>query len=142
MDATKYGKYFYYVISVFLLITGLFGINRLMTKADLPFSFKFLNNKLILSEKFEFNNNGDLIISVNGINIKSIFQLETILDGKSIGDDTNLEIVSKNNKVSTVHVHLTRYYRNLNFIIISFLVGLSFWITSVFLVIKKSGERA
>ena len=142
MDATKYGKYFYYVISVFLLITGLFGINRLMTKADLPFSYKFLNNKLILSEKFEFNNNGDLIISVNGINIKSIFQLETILDGKSIGDDTNLEIVSKNNKVSTVHVHLTRYYRNLNFIIISFLVGLSFWITSVFLVIKKSGERA
>lgn len=142
MNAKNYGKYFYYVISVLILIICLFGIKRLITKADLPFIYYSKDNNVYSSEHFETINPGDLILTLNDIKIKSVYQLETILDEKSIGQNTELEIISTGNSNFKLNVHLTRYYRNFNFIIISFLVGLSFWITSVFLIIKKYGGKS
>jgi len=142
MDRIKYGKYFYYVISVLLLITGLFGIKRLMTKADLPFSYSFQDNKIVSSEYYDILKPGDVIVTLDGINISSLFQLETILDEKFIEQETDLEIISSADSKYVVQVHLTRYYRNLNFILISLIVGLAFWITSVFLIIKKYGKKS
>ena len=141
MDNVKYGKYFFYLISVLFLIISLFGINRLITKADLPFNYTFLDTNLIASESYEEINKGDMILSVDEIKIKSIFQLETILDGKSIGQDTDLEIATPENSIFKLQVHLARYYWDLNFIIISFFAGLSFWVTSVFLIAKKYGGK-
>ena len=117
MDRIKYGKYFYYVISVLLLITGLFGIKRLMTKADLPFSYSFQDNKIVSTEYYDIIKPGDVILNLDGINISSLFQLETILDEKFIEQETDLEIISTANTKYVVQVHLTRYYRNLNFIL-------------------------
>ena len=142
MDKTKYGRYFYYVISVLFLIIGLFGINRLTIKADLPFSYSHRENHVFSTEHFDKVEIGDIILTVDGIYIKSIYQLETLLDSKSIGEDTNLEIKTSSNPDFAQHVHLVRYYRNLNFILISLLVGLSFWIASVFLIVKKFGEKS
>ncbi|MBK8551163.1 MAG: hypothetical protein IPL53_08945 [Ignavibacteria bacterium] len=72
-----------------------------------------------------------------GIKPQSLYQLETILDERSVGQDTDLEVVSDNNIKFTQHAHLARYYRSYDFIIISLIVGLSFWVTSVFLISKK-----
>lgn len=142
MDVKNYGKYFFYVISVLFLVIGLFGIKRLMTKADLPFSYSFQDNNIFSSEHYEKINPGDLILTIDNITIKSLYQLETILDEKSIGQDSDLEIISAGNSLFKYHVHLSRYYKNYNFIIISFLVGLSFWITSLYLIMKKFGGRS
>ncbi len=142
MDRIKYGKYFYYVISVLLLITGLFGIKRLMTKADLPFSYSFQNDKIVSTQKYDIVNSGDVIFSIHGVRLESLYQLETLTDAVSIGQDTDLEISSPGKSNYILHVHLDRYYRNLYFILISLLTGLSFWITSVFLVMKKYGKSS
>lgn len=142
MSTINYGKYFYYLISVILLFTGLFGIKRLITKADLPFRYSFENNKIFSEEHYNDINTGDSILSINGIAIKSIYQLETLLDGKSTGEHVEIEIQPVNNSIFKTEAHLTRYYGNLIFIIVSLLVGLSFWFTSVFLISKKYGQRS
>lgn len=142
MINNEYGKYFYYLVSVLILFTGLFGLNRLMLKADLPFLYSFHDNQVVSSEHYNGIQPGDVLLSVDGINVNSIYHLETFLDGKSIGDDIFLEIISKGNRKFPIHIHLARYYKDLNFIIISFLVGISFWITAVFLIIKKFGENS
>lgn len=113
-----------------------------MLKADLPFLYSFQDNQIVSSEYYNGIQPGDIILSVDGVKIKSLYHLETYLDSKSIGDDTDLEIISKGNPDISNHVHLTRYYRDLNFIIISLLVGISFWITAVFLIMKKYGEKS
>ncbi|HAY34447.1 MAG TPA: HAMP domain-containing sensor histidine kinase [Ignavibacteria bacterium] len=142
MNTENYAKYFYYTVSLIFLITGLLGINRLITKADLPFSYYCNDDKIISAEQYESIIPGDVIQTVNSISIKSLYQLETILDSRSVGLESDLNILSAENKVSNLHVHLIRYYRKYNFILISLLAGLSFWITSVFLIRKKSGDRA
>ncbi|MBS1552837.1 MAG: ATP-binding protein [Bacteroidetes bacterium] len=142
MDSINYGKYFYYVISVLLLITGLFGIKRLMTKADLPFSYSFQDDKIVSTQKYDIINSGDVIFSIDGVRLESLYQLETLTDARSIGQNTDLEISSPGKSIFTLHVHLDRYYRSLNFILISLLTGLSFWITSVFLIMKKYGKSS
>ncbi|MBK9333892.1 MAG: hypothetical protein IPM96_16155 [Ignavibacteria bacterium] len=65
-----------------------------------------------------------------------MYQLETILDSRSAGLETDLAILTAGNTVLNLQVHLVRYYRKYNFILISLLQGLSFWITSVFLIRK------
>ena len=142
MDTDNHRKYFYYTISLIFLITGLLGINRLITKADLPFLYYCAEEKIISAEHYENIIPGDVIQSVDDIRIKSIYQLETILDSRSAGFETNLDILTSDNSVHNLHVHLARFYRKYNFILISLLAGLSFWITSVFLIRKKPGDRA
>ena len=142
MAANVYGKYFYYLTSVLFLVIGLFGINRLMLKADLPFLYSYQDNQLFSTEYYNGIQPGDDVLSVDGVKIKSLYHLETYLDSKSIGDDADLEIISGGNQQLINHVHLTRYYRNLNFIIVSLLVGISFWITAFFLIMKKYGEKS
>lgn len=137
MDKIVQEKFFYYLISVLLLIIGLSGINRLFTKADLPFTYSFQNSRLISGDNSDGILQNDKILSIDGIIINSMYQLEIYLDGKSIGQDTDLVIQSSGETFSKIHIHLSRFYRNLNFILISLLVGLSFWITSVFLINKK-----
>jgi len=142
METGKYGRYFYYVISVLFLIIGLSGINRLMIKADLPFTYSYRDDHICSDEQFDKIKKEEIIQSLDGIDIKSIYQLESLLDRKSIGEDTELEIRTSSDSILTQHVHLVRYYRNLNFILISLLVGLSFWAASVFLIIKKYGDKS
>lgn len=142
MVTDNHGKYFYYTVSLIFLITGLLGINRLITKADLPFLYYCADDKIISSEQYETILPGDVIQSVNGIRIKSIYQLESILDSRSAGFETNIDILTSGDTVNNLHVHLARFYRKYNFILISLLAGLSFWITSVFLIRKKPGDRA
>ncbi len=142
MEKNKYGKYFYYFISFIFLIIGLLGINRLITKADLPFAYTAGDFKIISEEDYEAINTGDTILTLNGISIKSIYQLETILDEKSTGQDAELEIISAGNIKFNYHVQLVNYYRNLSFIIISLLAGLSFWLTSIFLINKKYNRKS
>lgn len=139
MDTLNRGKYCYYLISLLILITGLFGIKGLITKADLPFSYIYEDDKIISNEQFDSINSGDKILSIDGINIKSTYQLETILDNHSIGEDINIEISSASDNLFKPNIHLVRYYRKLDFITISFLAGLSFWMTSVFIIVKKHG---
>jgi len=142
METGKYGRYFYYVISVLFLIIGLFGINRLTIKADLPFTYSYRDNHICSDEQFDKIKKDEIIQSLDGINIKSIYQLESLLDRKSIGEDTELEVRASSDSIFKQHVHLVRYYRNLNFILISLLVGLSFWAASVFLIFKKYGDTS
>ncbi|MBK8552474.1 MAG: hypothetical protein IPL53_15940 [Ignavibacteria bacterium] len=142
MDILKRGKYCYYLISLLILITGLFGIKGLITKADLPFSYIYKDDKIISNEQFDSIKPRDIILSIDGINIKSTYQLETILDNHSIGEDADIEIASASNNLFKPNLHLVRYYRKLDFITISFLAGLSFWMTSVFLIVKKHGGQS
>lgn len=142
MKALRFRKYCYFLVSLFILITGLFGIKGLITKADLPFSYSYQNSETISTERFGEIIPGDIIYSVNGINIKSLYQLENILDNHSISEDVNIEILSSSDLIFKPNIHLVRYYRKLDFIIISFLVGMSFWMTSVFLAVKNHGSQA
>lgn len=140
MDAKNCGRFYFYLISVLFLLTGLFGINRLIIKADLPFIYTFQDSQIVSSVRYGKIIPGDIVQKVDGENIKSIYQLETLLDRKTIGEATELEFISTNGSIFTAQVNLARYYRNYNFIIISFLVGFSFWLTSVFLIKEKYGE--
>lgn len=142
MDLKKSRKYFYYLISVSFLIIGLFGIKRLFPKADLPFNYFFQDNKIVASENYIKINPGDEIISVDDVKMQSLYQLETVLDSKSIGQIVELKIIPAGKSEFILQTGLIPYYRNYYFIIISILTGLSFWMTAVFLIMKKSEERS
>lgn len=139
----------YPIIAVLFLIIGLFGIYRLFHKADLPFEY---DSNLVCKYDYGDIHRGDIIQKLNGIALNSGFQLELILDSKSIGDNVELTLLSDHdlrgvsrsnpiNETKNLFVQLTLAGGKF-FIYLSLILGLAFWLSSIFVIMKKPGAKS
>jgi signal transduction histidine kinase len=118
----------------------LFGIQRLLIKADLPFEYKSEDNKIISYADFGEIHPGNVIHDINGFALSTEFEMEFLLDSKNIGDSLALNFFSGGFE-KTAFVILVPYYRNYIFVIVSIIVALSFLLSAVFIVSKKTTNR-
>jgi len=126
----------YYSLVLFSILIFVVSTERLLIKADLPFEY---NGDLILQHPYVSILPGSKIISVDNIYIHSDFQLEFILDSRSVGDPTTIETSYAG--INTINeVYLVPYYENLTFTIISLVVGITFLITAVFVISRKAND--
>ncbi len=136
-------KQFYFIL-FFLstLIIGLNAIYRLSYKADLPFKYHSENNKIISDTSFNEIRKTDHILAINGIPVNSTFETEFLIDTKHIGEEVRLTVMSENDIMSFVNVRLGEYYNDMVFILITLFVGLSYWLTGVYVFIFGKKENA
>ena len=119
----------FYLLIFATLFIGLNAIYRLNFKADLPFGYHSEGNKIISDTLFREIQIKDRIVEVDGFNVNSLLELEFFTDTKNIGDEVELTILNSNNSPRFVTVLLGNYYKDISFILITFIVGLAFWIT-------------
>lgn len=130
-------RFTFLFISVIILIIGVIGIRNLLIKPDLPFSCTFNGTLIIDSGTLA----SEEILSIDNHPVSSIFQLEFYLDSRSVGDVVLLNVASlEGSKI--ISAALVPYYKNNLFVIVSMIVGIFFWLTSLFVIIKKPEDRA
>jgi hypothetical protein len=133
---------FFYCVSAVILITGLTSIYRLFEKADLPFEYHSEKGKLISDSNFKDIEIGDCISGIDNIAVTSTIEAEFILDTKRIGDEVSLAILNEKNMPKTSLVNLVYYYKNNFFILISLIVGLSYWLTGIYVIASKPHDKS
>lgn len=110
---------------------------RLTYKADLPFNYKSSSGIIYCDIKDGDNAGNYELHKIDGINVTSSFQLEFILDKKSINDKVDLELYFNENS-KNISYNLVPYYKNYLFIYISLIVGLAFWVSGIVILLKKA----
>ena len=129
----------YYSVALVSILIGAIGTHRLLLKADFPFSYKSSGGLIVSSENFQSIKENSIIKSVNGVHLTSPFQLELILDSRKISDIVTVASVYKG-----VHyqdeITLVQCYEDLSFIIISIIIGITFLLCGLFVIIKKPND--
>lgn len=136
-------KYFlYFTFSLSALVINISALNRLFLKANLPFEYGEEGHESVIENNFSSFSKGDTILSVDGIIVKSVFEIEVIVDSKLPGDKILVKVsdISSVNKEQTVT--LVSYYENYNFIFITAAAGFAFWILGLFVIISKPDDKA
>lgn len=136
---SKSKLFFYNLIIIISIFIGAFGVHRLFMKPDLPFQINTYENKIIAKEQVGEIDSGAVLVEIDSKPIYSEFQLEFLLDNRSQGDTVTL-VTSKQNDNKINRVILVPPYKNLQFIIISFLIGFTFLMCSVFVINKKVND--
>lgn len=130
-------------IDLILFFFCLSGIVQISEKAKLPFDISQSGNHIFITSSqnnhYNFLNNSELI-SVNGFSVTSTESIELITDLKNIGDKVQLRVIFDGKSELTEAV-LTNFYTNWYIAEISF-VSLLFFITAVFLLIRKPKEKS
>jgi len=131
-----------WAFGIFVLVLGLLGIHRLSLKANLPFTYQFLDGKLIATqESAEGIHLGDEIITIDDRYVSSEFPLEFLLDGKSIGDTITVAVRS-HGSAKHVPLSLVPAYPDSLYYVTSLILGIALWGTALFITLKKPGEKA
>lgn len=130
-------------IDLILFFFCLSGIVQISEKAKLPFDISQSGSHIFITSSqnnhYNFLNNSELI-SVNGFSVASTESVELITDLKNIGDKVQLRVIFDGKSELTEAV-LTNFYSNWYIAEISF-VSLLFFITAVFLLIRKPKEKS
>lgn len=133
-------KKFIYYADLALLAVCLTGVYQLWIKADLPFHLNDYNSRLIVDDTGGLKDlkEGDLILKVDGIQISSRDDIETITDGLSAGNTIQLT-VRRNEEITSVQCTLIRFY-SLFYILTVMAAGIIFFAVAVF-VARQSPDR-
>lgn len=130
-------------IDAIVFFLCLSGIVQISEKAKLPFNISQSNNHIFItssnSYQYNFLNNAKLH-SVDGISVSNIESVELVTDLKNIGDTVEIRISSVDN-VERAEVILINFYSDWYIIEISF-VSLLFFITAVFLLLRKPNDKS
>jgi len=130
-------------IDAIVFFLCLSGIVQISEKAKLPFNISQSNNHIFItssnSYQYNFLNNAKLH-SVDGISVSNIEAVELVTDLKNIGDTVEIRISSVDN-VERAEVILINFYSDWYIIEISF-VSLLFFITAVFLLLRKPNDKS
>lgn len=130
-------------IDAIVFFLCLSGIVQISEKAKLPFNISQSNNHIFItssnSYQYNFLNNAKLH-SVDGISVSNIESVELVTDLKNIGDTVEIRISSVDN-VERAEVILINFYSDWYIIEISF-VSLLFFITAVFLLLRKPDDKS
>ncbi len=136
----KFPNIKYYIVIDFLISAlCLLGFYNISQKADLPFNIRSENAQLKIEKLNQRSNHlveGDLLLSIDGFELKSREEIEVYLDSKGIGEIVRLE-VSRNNKTQLINFELINFY-SLTYKIIALLVGLTFLLIGLFVLIKTN----
>lgn len=132
----------YYFLGILILILGLLGIQRLTLKADLPFDCDTGLTGVVVNSDYDNIQKGYEITAIDNHQVETDFQLEFIIDNKSIGENVNLTFLYGGDSQKNLTVKLVPYYRNSFFILISLIVGILFWLTAFFVISKKSDDKS
>lgn len=136
----KYFLYFIYALTA--LAISISALSRLFMKADLPFEYGTTGHESLIENNSGSFNKGDSITNVDGIDVKSAFEIEVIIDSRLPGDEipvTTKDITSLKKELT---VTLVRYYENYNFIVITAAAGFAFWLLGLFVIISKPDDKA
>ncbi|MEJ5261053.1 MAG: HAMP domain-containing sensor histidine kinase [Ignavibacterium sp.] len=130
-------------IDLILFFFCLSGIVQISEKAKLPFEISQSDNHIFITSSrnnhYNFLNKTELI-SVDGLPVTSTESVELITDLKNIGDKIQLRVIFDGKSELTEAV-LTSFYSNWYIAEISF-VSLLFFITAVFLLLRKPKEKS
>jgi signal transduction histidine kinase len=127
---------------LFVLVAGLAGIHRLGLKASLPFPVLSSEEGIHAGEDFGgVIHRGDLIRAIDDMTIHAEYQLEFLLDGRRIGESITVSLLSGSQSRTAV-VGLVPSYPDGLFILINLLIGMAFWGTALFVILKKPEEEA
>lgn len=128
--------------ALFVLVVGILGIHRLFLRVTLPFEFRAIIGNVRATTDFESDVHAlDIIRSIDGVKVNSESQVEFLLDGREIGDVVTISIFSEG-AFKQIEISLIKSYPDYLFILVSLLIGLAFWGTAVFIMVKKPDERA
>ena len=143
MTSAIKNKYALLTIDAIIFLLCIFGVNRIVLKAYLPFNVIPENSHLIISQISEDQSQfavGDTVLSVDGYNFGNWEELEVYTDGKNIGDEITIVYLINGNKVSS-NVTLVQYYSIFDIVIIS-LVGVLFIFLAIFVAFKSADKSA
>lgn len=130
-------------IDAIVFFLCLSGIVQISEKAKLPFNISQSNNHIFItssnSYQYNFLNNAKLH-SVDGISVSNIESVELVTDLKNIGDTVEIKISFVDN-IERAEVILINFYSDWYIIEISF-VSLLFFITAVFLLLRKPEDKS
>ena len=145
MRTKNTNKVYFIFITLAVLLLGSAGIHRLIIKPDIPFGYEDSSEGIRITSAGNQIPPGSLIKSVNNVNVESTFQLEFLIDSYSIGDTLYVFCKSENKDVSVkssaVRVALKHYYTTPVFILISGITGFLFWLTAIFIYVRRTGEK-
>lgn len=130
-------------IDAIIFFFCLSGIVQISEKAKLPFDISQSNNHIFIkssnSYQYNFLNNTKLY-SVDGISVSNIESVELVTDLKNIGDRVEIKFSFVDN-IERAEVKLINFYSDWYLVEISF-VSLLFFITAIFLLLKKPKDKS
>jgi signal transduction histidine kinase len=133
---------FRWAAAITILVVGLLGIHRLTLKATLPIEFRQVGGAVIVSESFEGQlHAGDQITALDGVSVSRDYQVEFLLDGKSLGTPVAVTFFSGQHPEFAI-VQLVPAYPDHLFVFTSLLIGILFWGIAVYVTVKKGNEKA
>jgi signal transduction histidine kinase len=132
---------YFIIISLLVLLLGAMGIHRLTKKPDIPFVYEDTKDGIKLISTDNQILPGSLIYSINNFKIESTFQLELLVDSYSIGDTVNVYFKPIKGNSAFIKFVLKNYYTSPVFILISGITGFLFWLTAIFIYIRRPKEK-
>jgi signal transduction histidine kinase len=130
------------MLALAALIIGLLGIHRLFLKASLPFKLQAVNHKILVVENFgEQIRIGDQLLAMNATPIFNEAEMEFITDGFEVGQRVTISFLH-DGLVKEASLQLVSCYPSHVYPVVSLLIGLAFWGTAVFVLLKKPQEEA
>ncbi len=131
-----------WIVALTALTIGLLGIHRLFIKASLPLQVRSFDNRILVTENYgEGVHVGDQILAIDGTTVNTESQIEFLLDGRRIGASIPVSLFD-GERTKEVITSLVASYPTLGFPIICLLIGLAFWGTAAFVMMKKPHEEA
>lgn len=139
------GKIRNITIGVLFLLFGLLGIQRLPYRSAVPFSTEKAGNQLVISQVSTASKaagllKGDIILSLEGLPIQDVLDMELAILTKQSGESVSISI-QRENTVRQFDLHLLQRYSQKH-MLINFLVGGMFWIVGFFVYLRKPDERS
>lgn len=131
------------IIDTLILILCIPGIYQLQQKPGLPFSLTKNQDQLIIGENSSTAGQyraGDRLVSVGGMKLNKLEEIEIFLDSKSVGDNVQIDYLHKN-VLYKAEVVLTNYY-SIPFIVINILSGIIFILFGIFVLLKCRENKA
>ncbi|MCW8849267.1 MAG: ATP-binding protein [Melioribacteraceae bacterium] len=125
------------IIDILILLLSAVGIYNISTKAGLPIKIQSEETNLTITNTGNLSANfktGDIILSLDGKNIKTIEEIEIYLDGKRINDSIAVKIM-RENQILESELITTRYYSTF-YTVVALIVGLMFLLVGVIVYLK------
>ena len=137
----RYKLIFFYFLIALIFITGLFSIHRLTEKSALPFIVLSDNNNIYSNDDYKEIRKGNLILGIDNFPITNVSHIGFIIDTKLPGETAEINFSDGNGNSYATKVELVDFYSNNFFIIITLIIGLSFWLAGVYVISATPREK-
>jgi len=130
------------LLDLVILLFCLLGVYNFINKADLPFLITTQNSNLVISsvkDSLSAFKKGDIVVSLENFELKTIEEVEIFLDGKKPNDELKTTI-QREGQIINLKLNTQRHYST-GYVIIASLVGLMFFSVALIVLIKCDREE-